>query len=273
MNQNLYAVVHIPKTAGSTLKSNFERNFKREEWLYVTGAINIEQGENIASAVELKIGQRDTTRTRCVFGHWVYWGIHRVIRPECTPRYITFLREPIARCISWYDYIKTQPENQWHQPIMENQWTMGEFLQQGNPTGLHNNQTRFLLSDGSNDFMTESLTREHLEVAKQRLQQYWFVGLTESFDEDSLYLYGKLNFLRFHHTRVVNATVTKTLISPEERQALLECNALDIELYQFAHQLRAQWLRDHATDFRLQQYKARILRSIYLTKGMRRFSR
>ncbi|BCM93101.1 hypothetical protein IAD21_04989 [Abditibacteriota bacterium] len=262
MNPNLDVVFHIPKTAGSTLGANFWCNITSKEALHVECLLDDWQTEGVVREVKAQIASRQTEEIRCVFGHWAYWGIHQLVRPQCTPRYITFLREPVERCISLYGYLKTRPENRWYRSLTQDNWSIGEWLQERGELELLNGQTRRLLFDGTTYVGMEHLTLDHLEVAKQRLQQYWFVGLTETFRQDSLYLYGKLNFRRFHHSLIVNATPNKPIVSPEERHALSQANQLDRELYDFARQLRAQWLRDHAIEFRLQQSKARILKAI-----------
>lgn len=262
MSPDLYLVLHIPKTAGTTLAANFQRNFKKEEWLPIFPTAGNGKTD-LGRAVEIEIQQHKTPYTRCVWGHWVYPGIHQRIRPESRPRYITFLREPVARCISAYGYIKTQPTNRNYRVITDNNWSLGQWLEHGDEPELSNGQIRHLLFDGSDDILSEHLTRDHLEVARQKLSEFWFVGLTETFDFDASYLYGQLNFWRFNIARVVNATPQKTVATPEEKRALTLANELDCELFAFARQLRGEWMREHAREVRLQRRKARLMKQIY----------
>jgi hypothetical protein len=265
MSPDLYVVLHVPKTAGSTLRANFKGNFKSHEWLSLPVSIADRQRSTVMGAIDEEIAKQPRHLTRCAFGHWAYIGIHQKIRPDARPRYITFLREPVARCVSLYGYIKTRPGNQHYQIIKDNDWSLGEWLEKGNVFELFNGQLRRLLFDGSDDILIEPhLTREHLEAAKARLREFWFVGLTETFDEDSLYLYGKLKFWRLYHTRAVNVTLNKPVASPSEDAALREANALDIELYRYACELRADWRRQHARDIRTQERRARMFQQIYV---------
>lgn len=260
MSPDLYLVLHIPKTAGSTLSANFRGNFSKGEWLPVFPAVSDHKTRTLRVAIDAEIKRHKTPRTRCAFGHWVYWGIHEKIRPQARPLYITFLRDPVERCISAHGYARTRPANGAFRAIVDNHWS----LEHGQDMELFNGQVRHLLYDGSNDILLEAdLTRDHLEAAKERLRESWFVGLTESFDFDSSYLYGKLNFWRFHVPRVVNATRDKPLATPQERQAPTRANELDAQLYAFARELRGEWLRDHANDIARKQRRARSMMRIF----------
>lgn len=266
MSPDLYLVLHLPKTAGSTLHANFRPNFKKSEWLPLSPSVDGLQRDAAAikGAVDREIARFGTPRTRCAFGHWVYWGVHEGVRPDARPRYITFLRDPVERCISLFGYIKTRPDSRAHDSITRNRWSIGEWLVSGGNPELFNGQLRRVLFDGSNDVLLEpNLTRDHLEAAKERLRAFWFVGLTETFESDALFLYGSLNFWCLLPPRVVNATPHKAVVSPEERHALAAANRLDLELFEFARQLHSDWLRDNASEVRKQQRRARILKRIW----------
>ena len=260
MSCDLYLVLHLPKTAGSTLFANFCAGFARDELLLMSPRVTDWQRPTIASAIDNQLKNK-SPRTRCVFGHWAYVGIHRRVQPEARPRYITFLREPVERCVSWYGFVQSRPDNPFHAALALHNWSLGQWLEHGEILELHNGQVRRLLFEGTNDILLEPrLDRDHLEAAKERLREFWFVGLTETFDFDSSCLYGRLNFWRFHPSRVVNATSSKPRASPEERAALAKANELDLELVAFARALRADWLREHAAQVRLTRRKVRLLK-------------
>lgn len=263
MSPDLYLVLHLPKTAGSTLLANFCANFPGDELLPLSPRVANWQRRTLADAIEEQV-QRKTPRTRCVFGHWAYLGVHESVRPGARPAYITFLREPVERCVSLYGFIRSRPDNPFHAAIARGRWSLGQWLEHGEALELRNGQTRRLLFDGTNNILLEpELSRDHLEAAKARLREFWFVGLTETFDEDALGLYGRLNFWRFHRARVVNAARGKAVATPEERASLAQANQCDLELWAFARELRAQWRREHARQVRLQRRQARVLKQLY----------
>jgi hypothetical protein len=284
MAQQIYIVLHMPKTAGTTLAENFKLNFGRDGWLYNTlereaglywrvGAQEWNDGA-LDDFLGYYVAHNVTSRTRCIFGHTVFPGIHRFLSPQINPLYITFLRDPVERCISFYYYLKgnSNVRHEWPAEIIRESWSLQEWIEKGTPRVLINNgQVRHLLLDlkSLDNIYTngvtppQDMTREHLEEAKRRLRQFWFVGLTENFADDSYYLYGKLGFRRFHPEAVVNASSHKQQVTLGTRQLIAEMNSLDIELYEYARTLRAHFLRDHGYNFQYNRRKALLLRSLY----------
>jgi hypothetical protein len=177
-----------------------------------------------------------TPQIKCLFGHLAYFGVHRLLGPESTPRYVTFMRDPVERCISQYFY--RQSKDRSGERPLKRRLPLEDWLE---TTGVSNRQLRQLLVQPYGDALTRrELTTEDLEEGKRRLREFWFVGLTETFEEDANYLYRELRFGRSPRERVVNATPVKGEVSPTVRQRIADRNALDIELYAFARQHRSE---------------------------------
>jgi len=134
------------------------------------------------------------------------------------PAYITFLREPVSRYLSHYNYQKL---------TMGINWDINSFMNEG----------KF------NNFQTKKIAgKEDLDKAKEILsKQFDFIGLSEEFDLSLLLLqktipeviknisYSKRNVLSGKDNRV-----EKLNGFPEEiKQKIYEKNKLDIELYNF----------------------------------------
>ena len=273
MAQTIYIVFHIYKTAGQSLRSNFEKNFRDDEWLpmyaYPIGLDKAMSPANPgwdAERVYDYVAKRATSRTRCIFGHMAYFGVHNLVDSDVDPLYITFLRDPVERIISFYYHLRNQSPNVWGGEIVERNWSIEEWLDKSRLLAKCNGQLRQLLLGTYDEVLTErELTREHLEEGKRRLREFWYVGLTETFREDSHYLYGKLGFSRFHPQAVVNPTPDKKEVSPKTREYIAERNALDIELYQFAKKLRAEFINHNAFDYHFNKNKAIIMKSAYFS--------
>jgi hypothetical protein len=286
MAQKLYIVMHIPKTAGTTLETNFQRNFRGSAWLPLKrGSLGVVKGEQVNELITRYIAQRATKQTRCVFGHGVYYGIHKSLGLDVEPRYITFLRDPVERCISMYSWYKNTAVKDWGKEIQEGNWSIEKWFEKSKNPMRYNGQLQHLLLDSYYEAFIKyncqsphhlmdfedyedatrvpELTREHLEEGKRRLRQCWHVGLTESFDEDANYLYGKLNFWRFNPQSVVNAASREKDISSAARSLIAEGNALDIELYEYAKELREEFINKNAVEFKRNVNKARRRRSLF----------
>jgi hypothetical protein len=251
-------VVHVPKTAGQSLGRTFKCNYEQRAWLPLYIARIPGQAELRASAwetdlVDAHVSAQGSDETRCMFGHLAYFGVHEPLATEADTRYITFLRDPVERCISSYSYLGTKRSSPKRSAIVSGELSLDAFsLKPGN----RNRQLRqLLLGSPSTDPTKAELTREDLEEGKRRLRECWFVGLTETFDEDAHYLYGRLGFRRFAPRRV-NATSEKEQPSRALRQAIAGRNALDVELYEYARELRSEFVRRHRVAFRFHRYRA-----------------
>lgn len=274
MVRPLYIVSHIPKTAGSTLRCNFELNFTGSAWLPadVPGTLEWDEVTGQKSPEELKayidgLLQRNfSSQTGCIFGHWAYHGIHEAIptqwKGQLEARYLAFLREPIARVISMYRYNARTARTSSHQEIQENDWSLGEWFERSSNPRRRNGQVRHLLLGSHPDIMTRpELSREHLEIAKTRLKDFWFVGLTETFDEDSAYLYGRLQFKKFLPIESVNVSEGRFEADTAATEEVAKGNELDIELYEFARDLRESIVAN-ASD------KVAVTRSYQRARGL-----
>lgn len=262
----LYIVIHIPKTAGQTVQANFGLNFSPQHsiWLY---ARHIGFGLRSPRLPEF-LFEKLTAQTRCVFGHIVHPGVAQWLQTRPTPipfepRLITFLREPAQRCISLYFYYRDHFSGPAHDEIVENNWTLEQWIEQSQYVALCNDQVRRLTFDALPGTLAQrELEPHHLELAKERLREFWFVGTLDNFEEDALFLYGALGFRRFHPARVVNASVNRQEPAPATLQQLHEMNALDQELWEFAKELGQQ--RRQTPDF---------ARSVAKARSWRKFSR
>src|SRR5256885_12995965 len=91
--------LHIPKTGGSTIYKVLERQSSRAKTFRL-------DSPQIARFKTLPAAQRG--RYRLIQGH-LYFGLHRFIPRAST--YITFLRRPVERVLSFYYYARSTPDH------------------------------------------------------------------------------------------------------------------------------------------------------------------
>jgi len=225
--------LHVPKTAGTTLHHILERCYPRNQ-------ICSFKDPNYRS--ELENFQKLSTETREAYrlikGH-LSFGFHRHLPGRST--YITFLREPVARALSFYHYARSHPEHYLYPLLGDDHVDLKILLRQRTPTTheLFNLQTSMVAGDEWDD-PERPADRAALERAKQNLRSHFdVVGLTEEFDTSLRLRRRRFGWKVRFYTRK-NVTRRKDQIDnldPETHSLLREANALDIELYQFAREL------------------------------------
>ena len=163
--------------------------------------------------------------------------------------YVTFLREPVARALSFYSYARSHSDHYLYQLLSEERLGLRTLLERGTTAELFNLQTRMIAGESNLD---RSLDRSALERAKQNLQtNFCFVGLTEEFDA-SLILLSRTFDWSFPFYVKKNVSQKKSWpenIDAQTHALLRQSNALDLELYEFAQKLFDAQLRNAGDSF------------------------
>lgn len=212
--------LHVPKTAGETLRYILSRHYRRSLVMHRVDAL------------DLPAVPKETWATlTCITGHYPY-GIHEYLegRPY---RYITMLREPISRVISTYYYMLRDTTHPGHQQLVDSGQSLDEWVERRENAALFNQQTSVL----AGVFPAPSMTQELFESARDHLEHNMdSVGLTEDFDR-SLMSYQKL--MGWHNVLYVRQNVTsnrpdRSQTDPGTIQRIRDMNQLDLALYEIA---------------------------------------
>ncbi len=267
-SRTVYCVLHLYKTAGSNLRFNFARNFADSEVLALyTDPMGLDKGTSPANPgwdlpkVQTYVAENATLQTRCLIGHMVYFGIHDLLGPGVDARYITFLRHPVERVISLYYHLRNQSQSDWHWEIVENDWSLEQWLTHSELLLADDGQTRqLLLGNVPGIERVRNLSSEHLEAAKRILAQFWFVGLQETFDHDANYIYGQASFRRFHPQARIYATPEKRSVDARLREMIAERNQLDLELYSYAQDMHRHFVENNRLSYTANYNRAKLVR-------------
>lgn len=224
-DQPILVFVHIPKTAGTTLRVIAEQQYPMDEILPLYGC-DIEQARAVLSA----LGQSQVDHLAMIRGHFAY-GIHEVIdRPV---RYITLLRRPVPRVLSLYNYILRSRRHLMHNAVLE--MGLADFVASGMSAETRNGMV-FQLSGLHGELPQTPHTpytepdRYSLHVAKRNLGSFFGLGVCEHFA-------AFVQFLNKHAgwrpVQVENRNVSGRRYQPtlDEVRVIRKHNELDIELY------------------------------------------
>lgn len=227
---------HIPKTAGTSLRHIVQSQFQPynvfEFYNLKTTPPKVRKGiekyQNLSPARQKAIA--------FVSGH-VGFGLHEFLDRPCT--YITVLRDPIKRVVSYY-YFLLRNQNK----IVEGK-TLREFIKTF--SGVHNSMTCYLsgltlkaqLQDPSVDVKSLQFDSSTLQQAQDNLDKHFkVVGFVDKFDETCILLQRKLGWSFSSYIRK-NVAKRRNLIdevSPEDLNLIREYNQLDLQLYSYARE-------------------------------------
>lgn len=235
---------HVPKSAGSTMKTVLYRQYHEKMFQFYAGVYGTT--EQLLRAVVQK-SETNPDALQAISGH-VPYGLHNRIQGQW--QYFIILRDPVKRALSAYFYARSVSNHPKHDDALR--LSAVEYLAQ-NPSfaTLH---IRYLLgmpADKPNQAIDAHavLPDNALEIAKQRLvNDYTAFGLTERLDESLLLLrevFGWRNI--YYESR--NITRGKPTSTPVETvDALREACALDIALYDYAKGLFEERLQQTFGD-------------------------
>ena len=252
MDAERYFFLHIPKAAGTTLGKLLERRFMPEE---IFPPYWLEDGMEAAPRI------RDTYRY--FRGHFTYMDM-RTVLGERMPICITMLRDPIDRFISQFAFFQHTRATVDHYVTFADfpSLTLADYARDAAlvlSTESLNPQTRMIGGDPIintvDDFMDldaakrRLLDRAHLprddgwrqlRIARQRLDTFAFVGLTERFQESLRLLSYTFGWRPVRDEQRLNVTPRRSSrreISPKTLAQITSYNTLDLALYAHAQEL------------------------------------
>jgi hypothetical protein len=228
----LVVLLHVPKTAGTTLAQLLRHHYRGGAF---KGCGNVFARPDELEARLARIAS--TRRFRAAAGHLTF-GLAERFLPGA--RYVTILREPVARTLSHYRFLVRSSRGQGlvppRLPDPDPGLTLDRCLSRESyiPDNL---QTRMLCGLAS---PYEELPSDALDRAKQTLaERVAFVGTTERFDE----LLAVLNLAfgwpttPYERARASGGRPGGADVPPDVLRVAGERNALDRELWEHAGRL------------------------------------
>ncbi|MFN0131688.1 MAG: sulfotransferase family 2 domain-containing protein [Phycisphaerales bacterium] len=219
--------LHIPKAAGTTLEAFICSQYPAARWFRFTGDV-----ENFREFRGMSAAERGAID---LFTGHVRFGVHAWLDEAAT--YVTMLRDPVERVVSYYYYILRSPEHYLHATLRASGLNLHEFVRTRFCFEIDNDQVRWLNCMPHVEVAPGRVTRQMLEEAKVNLAtRIACFGLAERFHESIELLRHQLGWTNGSVERR-NATADRPRLDqvPQATISLIrETNALDVELYEFA---------------------------------------
>jgi len=224
-------VLHIPKTAGSSLLSIVRRNYSPKHRWEFRGADWPQQIADFSRSPPA-----DADRIRCLMGH-VPYGVHRLLPIPCT--YITLMRDPVDLTLSLYYALLTKPQRHDSLKVVAREhMPLDVFVDHLQREGNGNLQTRFIGGFLPMEQVLPPYPRlpaNALEIARANLERSFSeVGLVEHFDASVLLMRDALGWRNAHYARenVTGQRPRDLALTDAQRDRILQCHSLDAALYE-----------------------------------------
>lgn len=242
--KKLYVFIHIPKTAGSTVNSIFYWFFPIDRIIkgvsknlnfrtLIVWDTEFDENGGRSSSID-SISRGIPNRLKLIHGH-LPMGVVRSSK-EIIP--FTFLREPVSRVMSFYNYVSNNENHHLHEFIRGNdiQTIIDRTIE------LDNLQTRFLCGLETFKIPVGKLNDGHLEKAIDNLQNVIVsFGLVERFDESLLLMQKEMGIKKKPLYVTKNISEKKRIRKESAADNIIDTlkkqNQLDIKLYDFAYEL------------------------------------
>ncbi|MEM7167901.1 MAG: hypothetical protein AAF581_20785 [Planctomycetota bacterium] len=226
--------IHLPKTAGTSLREAIDRTPAQKTTAYL-----YPDPPGISKEQLLAEFPKRHRKTQLIYGH-LRFGLHRDLGVEA--RYLTVLRQPLARALSIFRHHYRHAHSRWHE-LARAEGIAGLF----SLPHSHFTMTRFLATDtdpsGPDDdsyYSGDAL----LALAKENLAtSFAHIGLTEDLARD-LPRFSQLigHPLQVERDNADPQPLAADALSDNERRIIDDALSCDFELYEFAKDLREKSL-------------------------------
>lgn len=216
--------MHLPKTGGGTfsrvIKSQYPRN---HIYLY-------SKTHRTAMVAFDALPDEEKRRYRVIHGHMDF-GLHERLPQPTT--YITILREPISRMISFYDFVRQRKAHGKHELLKD-----ATFADIVNRRAVSDNQlTRRLAGIPGEQDTHVPVDDAVLQQAKDNLERHFsIVGLTSRFDESLILAKRELGWRLplYYRTNTAIKKTDRNTLDDAAMQQVRDYFAYDIALYDWA---------------------------------------
>ena len=227
---------HIPKSAGTRFKTLLSQGLGLNEiYLFYSPKHHLDRAEKLVK--KLKKGYK----IKLLMGH-IGFGLDKHIKTKIEDvnfKYITILREPIARVVSMYKHIRRDTNHQFYDDV--SRMSLYDYVASGIDESASNSQTRFLSGSKlyyqlqNNDDATgyspfannEMMYNEALTNIENHFK---YVGITELFS-DSVVLAKEKNIIKTLYFHTFNVSTKQYNLTEEDLSLIKEKNEFDIKLY------------------------------------------
>ncbi|MAG02179.1 hypothetical protein CMI42_02485 [Candidatus Pacearchaeota archaeon] len=258
----LYVFIHVSKCAGTSILNNILANFNEDEVIQLYS--NVYPFLNKIRDIENHFKLMDRSKkekVKVIYGHVVYYGIHDFF-PDRDVRYILFLRDPISRTISQYNYDRTryylldEASRKKIFPKGENDFSFDCWYDnRNNPKRYWNSKSfknyifKFLSMQCIDRNIFENSVEDSINEVLKIMGKMYFVGIAEN-KEDIFYIYKLMGLRKF----VGNKNISKNFLDEKQvikaKDLTKDVVSYDYRIYDYAKVLSDRFKKKDPSFFR-----------------------
>lgn len=224
MNKVLFSFffIHIPKTGGVTFQYILNKKYSRSK-KFTLHPFNNKKWQ--------KFSDTQKKSFQLIKGHFRF-------KPDLYPGeciYFTFLRNPVSRLISHYNFIKTTPTHRFYKEINEHHYSLIQLIENGKIPNLDNCMVRFLAGVEGKKF--GDVNENDLKLAIYNFDHYFnHFGILEKYDESLLILSYELGWNKPYYTKHNEGKLKENMNEKDAstNEAIAICTKYDEVLYRHA---------------------------------------
>lgn len=213
--------LHFPKTAGTTLGNAILGRVKSR--------IAVSSWRDAVDA--------DLASHQFIHGHLLYHQLEETLGDDGFM--MTNFRHPIERIYSLYRFRRRRPEDPEHEAAMS--MSLAEYVEEGHgsQTYLHQLTSEVVIEDGKPAKAVPSMPdrESRMKLAKERIDSFDHVGISEYFDYSMLLLAHDLEVTPFWSATTMNTApspTTRKELDEDTIKTILRVASADIALYNYA---------------------------------------
>lgn len=246
--------VHIPKSGGTTLRGVIARHYAADATLNLYPEAR--PPGKASDQVLAEIPGAKKRALQLVYGH-IAFGLHTAL-PENACTYLTFLRDPVDRVVSYFHHARRQPLDPLHRRIHEENLSLDDVMDRlpefENGYEFQNRQA-FAIAGLCLERFQATPPESLLSLAIANLDKHFLLaGIMEQFDQSLLLAGREAGWKHLHYRRAnVDPRRTKRTELPDSTRRKIErLNEVDLALYELARRRIREQIGELGAAFRLQ---------------------
>lgn len=181
----------------------------------------------------------DLDKIKIIYGHGVPYGIHKFINHRKV-RYFTFVRDPIKRLPSIFNHkarLFKQTNNMSEELMINLKNTL--LISNKIPSFSKWVKLRFATKP-ENEFLS---TYNYLKIFGYKLKDFYFIGKTSEYNNDSLHLFGILGMNKYFFDRNISTIHYEGNVNAEVEELILNKAKKDMKLFEEAMKIRSKFIK------------------------------